>query len=60
MIVGWAGQAHELCEAAALAPVVETGESEDVWTRVRLHCAIVQAFAELRYGAVVHTRAKTV
>ena len=25
-------------EAAALAPVVETGESEDVGTRVRLHC----------------------
>jgi hypothetical protein len=27
-----------LLQAAALAPVVETGESEDVWTRVRLHC----------------------
>ena len=27
-----------LLQAAALAPVVETGESEDVWTRVRLNC----------------------
>ena len=27
-----------MLQAAALAPVVETGESEDVRTRVRLHC----------------------
>ena len=46
-----------MLQAVALAPVVETGEPEDVGTRVRLHCDwIVQAFAELRYGAVVHTR----
>ena len=30
--------------------MVETGESEDVGTRVRPHCDVVQAFAELRYG----------
>ena len=29
---------HMLLQAAALAPVVETGESEDVETRVRPHC----------------------
>ena len=52
MIVGWAGQAHELCEAAALAPVVETGESERT-------CGLVSD-SIARYGAVVHTRAKTV
>ena len=39
--------------------MVETGESEDVRTRVRL-IAIVQAFAELRYGAVVHMRENSV
>ena len=52
-----------MLQAAALAPVVETGESEDVWTRVLVSdsIAIVQAFAALRYGAVVpYTRAKTV
>ena len=27
-----------MLQAAALAPVVKTGESEDVGTRVRLHC----------------------
>ena len=34
-----------------------------LWTRVRLHCEVrplVQAFAELRYGAVVHTRENSV
>ena len=45
-----------MLQAAALAPVVETGEYEDVKTRVRLRCDRTQAFAELRYGAVVHTR----
>ena len=51
-----------MLQAAALAPVVETGESEDAWTRVSTDSiAIVQAFAELRYGAVpvVHTRENT-
>ena len=47
-------------EAAALAPVVETGESEDVWTRATDFIAIVQAFEELRYGVVVHTRENSV
>ena len=42
--------------AAALAPVVKTGESEDVGTRVRLHCDGTGLIAELRYGAVVHAR----
>ena len=51
-----------ILQAAALAPVVRTGESEDVWTRVRPHSIVmVQAFADLRYGVVVHyTRAKIV
>ena len=50
-----------MLQAAALAPVVETGESEDVWTRVRLHCdSTGLSFAELRYGAVVHTRENSV
>jgi hypothetical protein len=48
-----------LLQAAALAPVIETGESEDVWGLVSDSIAIVQAFAELRYGAVRYThRAK--
>ena len=29
---------EDILQAAALAPVVETGESEDVGTRVRPHC----------------------
>jgi len=50
-----------MLQAAALAPVVETGESEDVGTRVRLHCdGTIQAVAELRYGVVVHMRENSV
>ena len=50
-----------MLQAAALAPVVETGESEDVRTRhVPDSIVMVQAFAELRYGAVVHTRENSV
>ena len=49
-----------LLQAAALAPVVETGESENVRGLVSDSIAIVQAFAELRYGAVVHTRENSV
>ena len=33
----------------------ETGESDDVRTRARLHCDGTLAFAELRCGVVVHT-----
>ena len=40
--------------------MVETGESEDVWTRATDFIAIVQAFEELRYGVVVHTRENSV
>ena len=36
-----------MLQAAALAPVVEIGESEDVGTRARPHIVMVQAFAEL-------------
>ena len=44
-----------------LCAVVETGESEDVGTRVRLHCdGTIQAVAELRYGVVVHMRENSV
>ena len=54
-----------LLQAAALAPVVETGDEYlRTWgTRVRLQIAIVQyraVFAELRYGPVVHTRENSV
>jgi hypothetical protein len=50
-----------ILQAAALAPVVETGESEDVETLVTDSVVVmfgkaVQAFAELRYGVVVYTR----
>jgi hypothetical protein len=44
------GGEEGILQAAALAPVAETGESEDVGTLAR------QAFAELRYGVVVHMR----
>ena len=45
-----------ILQAAALAPVVETGESEDVGTRVRPHCdGSGLLFAELRYDVVAHT-----
>ena len=44
----------------ARASLVETGESEDVRTRVGLHCDSAEAFAELRYGAVVHSRENSV
>ena len=53
-------KAYSKREAAALAPMVETGESEDVGTRVRPHIVMVQAFAELRYGVVVHMRENSV
>ena len=51
-----------ILQAAALAPVVETGESEDVWTRVRLQCDITGICrAQIwRSGAVVHTRENSV
>ena len=45
-----------LLQAAALAPVVETGESEDVWTRARPHCDGTGLCRAHRYGVVVHTR----
>ena len=48
-----------LLQAAALATVVEIGESEDVVTRDRDPIVIIQAFVELRYGVVVHTREKS-
>ena len=40
--------------------MVKTCESEDVGTRVRPHCDGTQAFAELRYGVVIHTRENSV
>ena len=41
-----------ILQAAALAPVVETGESEDVWTRVKDSVEMVHAFVELGYVAL--------
>ena len=40
--------------------MVETGEPEEVWTLVSDSIAILQAFAELRYGVVVHMRENSV
>ena len=45
-----------LLQAAALAPVVETGESEDVWTRVRLRCDITGLCRAQIWSSGTHAR----
>ena len=49
-----------MLQAAALAPVAETGESEDVVTRVRPQCDGTGLCRAQIWRVVAHTRAKTV
>ena len=52
-----------ILQTAAPPPVVETGESEDVRgdsCQTPFAIVMAQAFAELRYGVVVHTRENSV
>ena len=45
-----------ILQAAALAPVAETGESEDVVTRVRLHCDGAGLGRAQIWRSGIHTR----